>query len=520
LFTLAGVVVGCGDSQPSAVGRSSLPPGESTVVEENTGIKLPRDRQEFVNRVRPRVTAFCSNCHVMPRPGSSSREDWVAEVNQGFTLYRLSGRSDLEVPPYEQVLEFFQCQAPVEVSFRSSIQSDAPTPIRLRPSPIRLPGNRPPGITNIRWIDIGLKNSRALVYCDIGSGAVKAHWPQVVGKPTERLATLFQPVHVEPCDLDADGHTDLVVADIGEFNAQDSDIGRVVWLRRKPDSEAFEQIVLRDGLSRVADVQPGDFDGDGDLDLMVAEFGWRTSGRIVLLENKLAQAGTQENEQAQFDLRVIDPRHGAIHVPPVDLNGDGHLDFVALISQHHEVVEAFINDGNGSFDSEVIWQAPDPAYGSSGIELVDLDNDGDLDVLYSNGDSFDRGPKPHHSVQWLENDGDYPYKHHHLCKMPGVLNAKSGDFDGDGDLDIVAVSLLASLINNEPGSSELSSIMMLIQTSPGEFERTQVEANAHHHISVETGDFDDDGKLDFAAGTFLRGGGFDQPDLIIWYNGS
>ncbi len=152
-------------------------------------------------------------------------------------------------------------------------------------------------------------------------------------------------------------------------------------------------------------------------------------------------------------MREIDERHGAVHVPPVDLNGDGHLDFVALISQDHEVVEAFLNDGSGNFNHEVIWAAPDPAYGSSGIQLVDLDKDGDLDVLYTNGDSFDRGPKPHHSVQWLENQGSFPYKHHHLCEMPGVLNAKAGDFDGDGDLDIVAASLLSAERQSEARGS-------------------------------------------------------------------
>ena len=40
--------------------------------------------------------------------------------------------------------------------------------------------------------------------------------------------------------------------------------------KRKEDSEAFEKIVLREeGLSRVADVQPGDFDSDGDTDLLI-----------------------------------------------------------------------------------------------------------------------------------------------------------------------------------------------------------------------------------------------------------
>ncbi len=517
---LAGFVLGCGRSPSSSVQRADEQAGAASEVSESGDSERALQRRQYVDRVRPQVTKFCGDCHVMPRPSSSTREDWVAEVNQGFTLYGLSGRSDLDVPAYDETLKFFQYQAPEQMPLPSTNSDYVAAPVRLRPSPVRMPGNRPPGITNVRWIDIGLKDSRALVYCDIGSGAVKAHWPQVDGQPTERLATLLQPVHVEPCDLDSDGYTDLIVADIGEFDARDSDVGRVVWLRRKPDSKTFEKVVLRDGMSRVADVQPGDFDGDGDVDLIVAEFGWRKSGRILLFENRLAQNETQEGDHPTFVVRVIDPRHGAIHVPPVDLNGDGHLDFVALISQHHEVVEAFINDGTGNFTSQVIWQAPDPAYGSSGIELVDLDQDGDLDVLYSNGDSLDRGPKPYHSVQWLENQGSYPYKHHHLCNMLGVLTARSGDFDGDGDLDIVAGSFLASSVAEQYGSIDLSSIMMLIQTSPGKFERVKVEGDAHDHISIETGDFDDNGTLDFAAGNFLRSGGSERPDLTIWWNES
>ena len=57
-------------------------------------------------------SAFCGDCHAMPRPASTPRDEWVEEVNQGFVLYGESGRSDLEVPNYDEVLKFFQFQAP------------------------------------------------------------------------------------------------------------------------------------------------------------------------------------------------------------------------------------------------------------------------------------------------------------------------------------------------------------------------------------------------------------------------
>jgi hypothetical protein len=491
---------------PQAAELSPPPPASET---QPTAAQLA-----FVEQVRPQVEKFCSDCHAMPRPSSSPRDEWGGEVDQGFMLYYASGRKDLAVPSKDDVLKFFQYQAPDELALTATVTGYPPAPVKLQPQSVRLPGSRPPGVTNVRWIDLGLKQTPALVYCDIGTGAVKAHWPGEADAPTVRLGTVLQPVHVEPCDLDADGLTDLVVADIGEFNANDSDLGQVVWLRRQADSEKFEKIVLQDGLSRVADVQPGDFDGDGDLDLLVGVFGWRNSGRTILLVND----GKDDNGLPRFSIRDIDDRHGPVHVTPTDLNGDGQLDFVALISQEHEVVEAFINDGTGNFKNEIIWSAPDPAYGSSGIQLVDMDGDEDLDVLYTNGDSFDRGAKPHHSIQWLENEGTYPYTHHRLCEMPGVLTAKAGDFDGDGDMDVVAASLLAGPSRDQLNAVDSSSVVLLQQTSPGTFQRTKVEGKLHQHISLEIGDFDDDGKLDFAVGNFLREGSADQPDLIIWWN--
>ena len=81
---------------------------------------------------------------------------------------------------------------------------------------------------------------------------------------------------------------------------------------------------------------------------------------------------------------TVDPRHGTIHVPVADLNGEGRPDFVVLISQEHETVVAFLYAGDRRFRREVVYTAPHPAFGSSRIQLVDLDGDGKVDLVTGN----------------------------------------------------------------------------------------------------------------------------------------
>ena len=162
-------------------------------------------------------------------------------------------------------------------------------------------------------------------------------------------------------------------------------------------------------------------------------------GEILFLENR-----TTDWSRPEFVKSTIDSRTGTIHVPVIDLNGDGKPDFVALISQEHETVVAFINEGGGKFTPKTLYQAPHPAWGSSGIQLVDLNGDGKVDVLYTNGDILDEPYlwKPYHGIQWLENKGNLEFEYHRIADMYGVHNAVAANITGGPLPDVLAVSFL------------------------------------------------------------------------------
>ncbi len=267
---------------------------------------------------------------------------------------------------------------------------------------------------------------------------------------------------------------------------------------------------LKTGYSRICDARPIDYDQDGDQDLVVAEFGFIQEGSVHLLTNVGSEDGIPI-----FESKVVDERNGSIHVPVVDLNGDGLPDFLTLVSQEHETIEAQLNLGGGRFDRKVIYAAGDPAYASSGMEVVDLDGDGDFDVLYTNGDTFDDNlAKPFHSIQWLENEGRFPFTHHHLTSMPGVYRAVSGDIDLDGDLDIAAVALIGRPSSIDEGAAGeahrnqrgkgFDAAIWLEQTETGKFIRHRILAGPCVWATCELIDLDQDGDTDLVLGRHVQ----------------
>ncbi len=237
--------------------------------------------------------------------------------------------------------------------------------------------------------------------------------------------------------------------------------------------------------------------------------------RSLLLRN-VARAG----ERPRFEPRLIDPRPGTTCVLVHDLDGDRRPDLLALVSQEYECVEAFLNQGEGRFHRKTLWSGPDLTFGSSLIDAVDLDHDGDLDVLYANGDAFDNlYVTPWHGIQWLENKGSLEFEYHRVTDLPGACRVRAADFDGDGDLDILAVAFLPSRVRRETLAPEPpASIVFLEQTAPGQFARHVLESGFACHAALEVDDFDGDGDVDFAVAGHRSGFGECPYALAIWWN--
>lgn len=180
---------------------------------------------------------------------------------------------------------------------------------------------------------------------------------------------------------------------------------------------------------------------------------------------------------------------------PFDIDNDGYIDILTASLEGHKMSWYRNLDGQGNFGPEITLNET-PVYYLS-VDFVDLDNDGDKDILYlSNNPSY---------IAWLENLGAGSFGPEQIIIEENYISTViPTDMDNDGDLDLVAAisDTYTSWIvwyENLDGQGTFGEETMLIQNN--------IEYNK---ILLE--DIDNDGKQDLFATDFVLWGG-----SISWY---
>ena len=161
-----------------------------------------------------------------------------------------------------------------------------------------------------------------------------------------------------------------------------------------------------------------DLDEDGDLDLAVArKTGTSTYSVAVLLNSGDGTLGTPAMFLA----------YGANALLGVDLDGDGDVDLLS------NPVSVLTNHGDATFDTSVRYYTS-----SRDLSCADLDEDGDPDVAVD----LSLG------VTLLANRGDGTLRRLAVYANPGQ-GVTSADLDGDGDMDLARANDGVSVMRNQ-----------------------------------------------------------------------
>jgi hypothetical protein len=252
-------------------------------------------------------------------------------------------------------------------------------------------------IANVAVVDLDADGLPDVLACD--AGRRKLSWIRQAPKGvyTEQvIADIRAPGHVEAIDHDGDGDLDLLVADLGELFPSNQRIGSVIVLENAGGGR-FVRHVAAEGLPRVADVRGGDLDGDGDQDLAVAAFGY-DHGQTLWLENR---------GNWTYAPHVLQELSGAVNVLVADLDRSGTLDIAALISQSGKKSGCSTMPAAPALRPACCGVRRTPTSDQAGSRRS-ISTATAIPTSYSNGDAFDYAPansRPWHGVQWLENQG-------------------------------------------------------------------------------------------------------------------
>ena len=279
----------------------------------------------------------------------------------------------------------------------------------------------------------------------------------------EKSAQTFPPVptwEIGLADFDSDGDLDAVFANAQVDPSQ-------VWLN---DGSGFFTDTGQQLGKYAHGVDVGDLDGDGDPDVIISTHRDSAASSVYLNDGK---AVFQALEGA-FDTNI------GFSADLFDIDGDGDLD---AVGEATSAANVYLNNGAGYFTPGEIIFPLTTVWG-------DLDSDRDVDV-------FIKEDGVGYSVQTNDGEGNFSQYWNHAepaAMDPGDMAL--GDVDNDGDLDAV--------ITNGHFQSTSYAALIFVNDGTGQFTDSGQRLSPVRNAGVSLGDLDGDGDLDLALTDYME----------------
>ena len=275
---------------------------------------------------------------------------------------------------------------------------------------------------------------------------------------------------VAVADIDGDGDLDVIGVDNDPGDA-------IYWFANNGSGGGWSQTTVDASINSPRAVNPGDLDGDGDIDLVAAA----DHGDLIAWYENTAGDGSSWTERS-IDSAADNARYAAM----ADIDGDGDLDVIGTAPSDEEFnwYENTAGDGTSwtTHNIDTDAAADSPVYAIA----ADVDGDGDLDVIGSAAGGGD-------FISWWENsqrgrESSVGAETTIDASYDGAWEVELGDIDGDGDLDAVATARIDDDLtwwaNNGSGDG---------------WTETTIDSNTNDARGMRLGDIDGDGDLDVVA---------------------
>ncbi len=320
----------------------------------------------------------------------------------------------------------------------------------------------------------------------------------------------FWVIATAPADYDNDG--DLDIAILGYYVVYNVSVENKLILMRNegpagPDKWHFTytNVPLGTLTAGSSDMAWGDVDGDGDLDLAVGTDGntviYRNDSGTLVLTNTVLPGYSEDNSQADFDLR-------SITWADYDNDGDPDLLLPSIWDDNTYTYRTALmrNDGpNGT--GGWIFTETDSVFAPTihaQSAWADYDGDGDLDLLLVNiAPLTDEG-----FIRRYRNEGNGVFTGQDILGSLSVEHGEAqwGDYDGDGDLDILVAGNIREL-----DSTYTPMALRIYRNDIENYIPAEVIANPYSEgwfdfTAATWADYDSDGDMDILlAGNYNSG---------------